>query len=101
MACLEWYVGVKTGFAVSTGKAGKHFRRYLEPAQWELLLRSYSDADAERTWDALLAMGELFHVVGVAVANVYGFEYPHGDDERVTAHLRHVRKLDKVAQQIY
>jgi aminoglycoside 6-adenylyltransferase len=101
MACLEWYVGIKTGFATSTGKAGKYFRHYLEPAQWELLLRSYSDADYERTWDALLAMGELFHVVGVAVANVYGFEYPQRDDERVTAHLHHVRKLDKAAQQIY
>ncbi len=101
MACLVWYVGIKTGFTTSTGKAGKSFRRYLDPAQWELLLRSYSDADYERTWEALLAMGELFHVVGVAIADFYGFEYPRGDDERVTAHLHHVRKLDKVAQQIY
>jgi aminoglycoside 6-adenylyltransferase len=100
MACLVWYVGIKTGFAVSTGKAGKHFRRYLAPAQWELLLRSYSDADYARTWEALLAISELFHSVGVAIADVYGYEYPHGDDERVTAYLHHIRGLDKAAQQI-
>jgi aminoglycoside 6-adenylyltransferase len=101
MACLVWYVGTKTGFAVSTGKAGKHFKRYLDPTQWELLLRSYSDADYERTWEALLAIGELFHTVGVAIADVYGYEYPHGDAERVTAYLHHVRRLDKAAAQIY
>jgi aminoglycoside 6-adenylyltransferase len=100
MACLGWYVGAKTGFAVSTGKAGKHFRHYLEPAQWALLLRSYSSADPEQTWDALLAMGQLFREVGVAIAYVYGYEYPYEDDDRVTAHLRHIRQLDKAAQQI-
>lgn len=101
MACLTWYVGMQTEFAVSTGKAGKHFRRYLAPAQWELLLRSYSDADYARTWEALLAMGELFRIMGVAIAAVYGYEYPHGDDARVTAYLHHIRGLDKAAQQIY
>jgi aminoglycoside 6-adenylyltransferase len=101
MACLVWYVGIKTGFAISTGKAGKHFKEYLEPAQWELLLCTYADADPQRTWDALFAMGELFHSVAVAVANTMGYEYPYGDDERVTAHLRNVRKLEKGAQQIY
>jgi len=101
MACLVWYVGTKTEFAVNTGKVGKHFRRYLAPAQWELLLRSYSDADYERTWEALLAMGELFHSVGVAIADFYGYEYPHRDDKCVTAYLHHIRRLDKAAAQIY
>jgi aminoglycoside 6-adenylyltransferase len=101
MACLVWYVGIKTGFAVNTGKAGKHFQRYLEPAQWALLLRSYSAADPGQTWDALLAMGQLFREVGAAIEHVYGYEYPYGDDERVTAYLRHIRQLDKAAQQIY
>jgi aminoglycoside 6-adenylyltransferase len=101
MACLLWYVGMKTEFAVSTGKAGKHFKRYLEPAEWELLLRSYSDADCERTWEALLAMGALFHTVGGAIADFYGYEYPQRDDERVTAYLHHIRRLDKAAEEIY
>lgn len=101
MACLVWYVGVKTGFAVGTGKVGKRFRRYLEPTQWELLLRSYSDADYERTWDALLAMAELFRTIGVAIASAYGYEYPQLDDQRVTAYLHHIRGLDKAAPQIY
>ena len=101
MKCLVWYVGNKTGFAVSAGKGGKHFRRFLEPAQWDLLLQTYADADPERTWDTLSAMGELFRTVAVEVADAFKYEYPYGDDTRVTAHLRHVRMLDKDARQVY
>jgi aminoglycoside 6-adenylyltransferase len=101
MACLVWYVGAKTDFAINTGKAGKHFKQHLEPGQWELLLRTYADADPDRAWDALLAMGELFRTVAVAVAHTYGYEYPYGDDERVTAHLHHVRNLSKAALRVY
>jgi aminoglycoside 6-adenylyltransferase len=98
--CLVWYVGSKTGFAVSIGKAGKHFRRYLEPAQWELLLLSYTDADTERTWDALMAMSKLFGSTALDVGKTFEYEYPHRDEERVTAHLHRVRRLEKDAQQI-
>ena len=50
---------------------------------------------------SLLAMGALFHIVGGAIADAYGYEYPYGDDERVTAYLHHIRRLDKAAAQIY
>lgn len=96
MKCLVWYIGNKTGFVVNTGKGGKHFLRYLAPAQWEMLMQTYADADRERTWDALLVMGELFRTVAAAVAEAFRYEYPYSDDERVTAHLRHVRTLSTV-----
>ena len=101
MACLVWYFGTKTEFAVSTGKAGKHFKQYLDPTLWELLLSTYADADPEQTWDALLAMGELFRTVAVAVANEFRYEYPYEDGARVTTHLRHVRGLEKGAHTFY
>jgi aminoglycoside 6-adenylyltransferase len=100
MKCLVWYVGSKTGFVVSTGKAGKHFHRHLEPTQWEMLMRTYADADRERTWDALLVMGKLFRAVAVTVAATFQHEYPYGDDERVTAHLHRVRALVKGAGEL-
>jgi aminoglycoside 6-adenylyltransferase len=86
--CLTWYCGSKTMYAVSLGKAGKHFRRYLEPGQYPLLLRTY--ADAGHTWDALLAMAELFRAVAVPVADTFAFDYPYEEDARVTAHLHRV-----------
>ena len=98
---LAWYIGVKTGFSRNPGKLGKHFQQYLEPELWELYLRTYSDADYDRTWDALFAMGDLFRIVAVRVADHFGYEYPHDDDRRVTAHLRHVRALPRDANEMY
>jgi aminoglycoside 6-adenylyltransferase len=91
MKCLTWYCGSQTEFAVSMGKAGKHFHHYLAPQQWDMLLRTYADATPKHTWDALLVMGDLFRSTAVPVAETFGFDYPHRDDQRVTAHLHNVR----------
>lgn len=98
---LTWYVGVKTGFSRGPGKLGKHLEQCLEPELWAMLLETYPDADYGRIWASLHAMGELFRLVATHVANHFGFEYPHGDDQRVSAHLRHVQRLPKGAQEIY
>lgn len=101
MKMLAWAVGVQTGFAVSPGKMGKYLERYLEPEWWQLLLGTYADASYEHTWEALLAMGQLFRLAAQRVARHLGFDYPQGDDERVSAHLRHVRTLPADAAEIY
>jgi aminoglycoside 6-adenylyltransferase len=101
MKCLTWYVGGKTGYALGLGKGGKRFVEHLGPEEWDLLLRTYADADVERTWEALLAMAALFRSAALSVAADYGYPYPHEDDRRVTAHLHYVRDLPKDAQEIY
>jgi aminoglycoside 6-adenylyltransferase len=97
---IDWYIGVKTEFRNCPGKYGKYYRALLEPEVWGRLEKSYSDADIERTWDALLAAGELFRRLALVVAEHFDFEYPRGDDERVTAHLLHVRSLPGDATEI-
>jgi aminoglycoside 6-adenylyltransferase len=101
MKMLDWYVGVRTGFQKYPGKMGKYLEKYLEPELWQLLLCTYSDADYDRTWDALLTMGELYRRIAIPVAEHFGFTYPSGDDERVSAHLRHVRELTRDAIEMY
>ena len=101
MKMLFWYIGMKTGFAASPGKLGKYIQNYLEPELWQMLLKTYSDASYEHTWDALFAMCDLFRIIAVRVAEHFGFEYPYGDDERVSAHLKHVRKLPRDAKEMY
>jgi aminoglycoside 6-adenylyltransferase len=98
---LEWYVGVRSGFTSNPGKCGKHLKACLEPELWAMLERTYSDAGAENTWQALFAMGDLFRAAAGAVAGHFGFAYPAGDDERVSAHLRHVRGLARDAREMY
>jgi aminoglycoside 6-adenylyltransferase len=101
MKMLTWFIGVNTHFAINPGKFGKYYDRYLEPELWKLLLETYADGDYDHTWEALFAMCELFRITARQVAGYYGFEYPHGEDERVSAHLRHVRQLPKTAKEIY
>jgi len=101
MKMVTWYVGMKTQFAYNPGKFGKYLKQYLEPELWEMLLKTYSDADYEHTWEALFTMCELFRTTAVRVAAHCGLEYPYGDDERVSAHLRHVRSLPKDAKELY
>ncbi|MCL4507430.1 MAG: aminoglycoside 6-adenylyltransferase [Chloroflexi bacterium] len=101
MKMLAWYVGIKTKYARSPGKLGKYLRRYLEPELWAMLEKTYADADYEHTWAALYMMCDLFRITAVRVAEQSGFSYPHGDDARVSAHLRYVQLLPGDAKDIY
>jgi aminoglycoside 6-adenylyltransferase len=98
---LDWYVGMRNDFQKSHGKMGKYVEKFLEPELWELLLKTYSAADYQHTWQALFAMGDLFRKLAIPVANHFGFDYPHGDDQRVSAHLRHVYHLPRDAKEMY
>lgn len=97
MKMLTWYVGVKTEFARSPGKLGKHFKQFLEPELWAMLEQSYADASYENTWAALFTTCQLFRVTAMHVAEHLGFDYPSDDDKKVSAHLQRVRVLPKEA----
>jgi aminoglycoside 6-adenylyltransferase len=101
MKMLTWYVGVKTQFLRNPGKLGKHLKQYLEPELWPMLEKTYSDASYENTWEALYMMCDLFRMTAYHVAEHFGFDYPHRDDEKVSAHLQHVRLLPKNAMEMY
>jgi aminoglycoside 6-adenylyltransferase len=98
---LNWYIGMRTGFTTNPGKMGKYYQNYLEPELWELLMHTYADAEYDHTWDALIKMGELFRELAQAVADHFAFKYSQGDDQRVSAHLLHVRRLPNDAEGMY
>lgn len=101
MKMLTWYVGVKTQFLCSPGKFGKHINQYLEPELWALLEKTYADASYEKSWQALFVMSDLFRITAQQVAEYFGFDYPCSDDDRVSAHLKHVRSLPRDAKEMY
>lgn len=98
---LIWHVGMRTNFRENPGKFGKYLKRYLEAELWLMLQKTYSDASYDQTWEALCMMCGLFRRTAIQVAEHFGLDYPHGDDERVSAHLKHVRHLPKNSKQIY
>ena len=101
MKMLTWYVGMHNNFTRSPGKMGKYFKAQLEAELWTMLEQTYADADYAHTWDALLTMGELFRKTALPLAEHFGFAYPHGDDEKVSAHLKYVRALPPNATEMY
>jgi aminoglycoside 6-adenylyltransferase len=101
MKMLTWHIGVKTRFLSNPGYHGRYFKKHLEPEQWDMLLNTYSDATYDDTWEALYTMCDLFRTTALQVAQHFCFDYPHGDDERVSAHVRHVRYLPRDAKAIY
>ncbi len=92
-AMLTWDLGVASGFKHSPGKLGKYFKLQLEPELWALLERTYAGPQLDETWEALLAMGELFRRAALAVANACGFTYPAEEDARVSAYIRRIRAI--------
>jgi len=101
MKMLTWYVGVKTRFLRSPGKLGRRLKQYLEPELWAMLEQTYSGAGYENTWYALQMMCDLFRMTANQVAEHFGFDYPRRDDEKVSAHLKHIRSLPKDANEMY
>jgi aminoglycoside 6-adenylyltransferase len=101
MKLLVWHIGVQTKFSINPGKFGKYFEKYLEPELWDMLKKTYADASYDLTWEALFVMCDLFRVTALHVAEYFDFDYPLGDDKRVSLHLKHVRSLPRDAEQIY
>ncbi len=101
MKMLTWHMAVKTQFLRSPGKLGKHLEQYLEPEVWAMLEKTYADASYESTWDSLHMMCELFRMTAKQVGEHFGFDYPRNDDEKVSAHVKHLRSLPKDAREMY
>jgi aminoglycoside 6-adenylyltransferase len=101
MKMLVWQIGIQTEFKINLGKGGKYFKKYLEFEQWEQLKATYADANYDHTWDSLDQMCQIFRSSSRFVAQHFGFKYPHEEDQKVSAHLKHVRSLPKDATEMY
>lgn len=101
MEMLKWYIGIKTNFSKSSGKCGKYFKQYLEPDLWNEFVATYPKGDYESIWQSHFIMCDLFRKTAISVGEHFDYKYPYGDDERVTAHLKHVKHLPKDATEIY
>jgi len=101
MKMLVWYCGVKTDFQQSPGKFGKFLKNFLETELWELLERTYCDANPENVWESLFTMGDLFREISLPVARAFGFTYPLRDDRNVSNFIRHIKMLPKDAVTIW
>lgn len=98
---VSWWIGMKHDFQISTGKMGKHFKRYLPESYWSMYKETYSDSDYENIWNSIFIACELFRIIAKEIADKLLFTYPIDDDQNMTAYLMHVRKLPADAEEIY
>lgn len=100
LAMLCWQVGVTTHFSCSVGKCAKYLGRYLPPADWQQLLRTYPPATPDAMWQAVFTMCDLFDAAAHRVAAAMSYPY----DERQAANsrffLENARTLPRDAQQV-
>ncbi|MBH5319792.1 aminoglycoside 6-adenylyltransferase [Paenibacillus sp. GSMTC-2017] len=92
---LDWYIGVQSNFESNPGKLGKYYEQLLPPELWQKFVSTFPDADEANIWRSLYTMGELFRETAKVVSDHYGFTYNEGEDERVTAYLKHVQSLPR------
>jgi aminoglycoside 6-adenylyltransferase len=95
---LEWRVECDHTWSVPTGALGRGLKRRLPPDIWSQLERTYVGAAIADNWEALFRTMALFRQVAIDVADHLGYVYPHDLDQRVTAYVRKVKRLDHGAQ---
>jgi aminoglycoside 6-adenylyltransferase len=51
---IEWYIGIETGFSVSSGKSGKNMQTLLPAPLYKKILLTYPDAKTENIWESII-----------------------------------------------
>lgn len=87
---LEWRMELDHGWAEPTGNLGRGLKKKLPPEIWARLEKTYTGADIDQNWDALLNTMGLFREVAIDVANGLGFVYSYELDLRVTIFLENI-----------
>ncbi|MCL2321606.1 MAG: aminoglycoside 6-adenylyltransferase [Oscillospiraceae bacterium] len=88
---LEWYIGVQNGFELSSGKLGKHFKKYLPEEYYRIFAKTYSDSDYDHLWTAIFTACDLFRTIANIVAEYFGYEYNKNDDDGMMKYLNMVK----------
>ncbi|BBI31041.1 aminoglycoside 6-adenylyltransferase [Cohnella abietis] len=95
ISLLSWYAGMNNDWNINTGKAGRWLKKYLPEELWDRYISTYAGSDFDQNWAALEKTGALTRIVGTAVADSLGYQYPQAEDEKVTKYLAQLRKMEK------
>lgn len=87
---IEWKIGFDFDFKISIGKSGKFIEKYLESSFYEKILRTYSDADIENNWNALLLMTKIFKQQQTLLSQNLNFNI---NEDEANNSLKYIEKL--------
>lgn len=101
MKMLNWKVGYETDFRVSTGKASRFLKDYLDAEVWNRFLETYIGGSMADIWKSVFVMCDLFSDVARELAEHRGHEYDAEEAEAARAFLSHVRTLPRDAASVF
>jgi len=94
---LEWHLEIEHGWSVKPGPYGRRLKKWLRPELWKALENTYCGANLEENWEALFRTISLMHHTAVDVGEKFGFAYPYALEDRMMAHLKRVKNLERDA----
>ncbi len=88
---LEWHIGSRHEWRVTTNKHGRLFRKYLSEGMWEKVERTFSGTDIAENWRALFAMTDLVAETSCELAQKLGYDYPEKPAADIKTYLNDLR----------
>lgn len=90
---LEWHMECDHNWSVAPGALGKGLKKWLRPELWAELESTYTGAQPDENWDALLRTVALFRRAAREVGVQLGYSYPEDLDRRVTDYVKQIQVL--------
>ncbi len=88
---IDWYIGTRTDFSVSTGKMGKYYKKFLPSEFYRLYTKTYSDSDYNNFWESIFKACELYHTVALAVGEYFNFYYRQYEEDSIMDYINKIR----------
>lgn len=88
---IDWYIGTRTDFSVSTGKMGKYYKKYLPTDLYGLYAKTYSDSDYNNFWASVFKACELFNTVALSVGEYFNFDYRQYEEDNIMDYISKIR----------
>jgi aminoglycoside 6-adenylyltransferase len=93
---LEWHARAVNGWDYDTWHDGRFLSEWTDPQTWDELQDTFGGFGVAESWQALLAMMNLFRRLAVETASHLGYTYPVATDERFTRLVKSLYEKEKV-----
>ncbi len=84
---IEWYIASQHNWNITTNKYGRLFKKYVSPAIWLKIEKTFSGSDLKDNWNALFAMADLVSEIGSELSKKLNYEYPEKLEKDIRKYL--------------
>lgn len=96
---MEWWIGVRSGWAVNTGLGGRWFKRFLDPGTWSAYEATFATAQLDDQWRGFFATVDLFSRLARDVGMRLRYPYPFEVEEKALTFFREIQRTKRPAGQ--